>query len=328
MKIVKTGKGKWITVEGRPYTEGRPIVPVVDLADAKAGRFPRQTLHGMVLVDVHTGEIVEEAGGGETRRGPGKGRRPPGKPKSMYPPHEYPEHQWGLTVDLDRCTGCGACVTACYAENNIAVVGPEQILKGREMSWIRIERYWVKRKGGRVEARFIPIMCQQCGDAPCEPVCPVFAAYHTKEGLNGQIYNRCVGTRYCSNNCPYKVRRFNWHEWEWPEPLNLQLNPDVTVRSVGVMEKCTFCVQRIREKENLAKAEGRKLRDGEIQPACVQVCPTGALVFGDRKLKESLVNEKGKDPRGYKLLDYYLRTRPAVTYLCKVDRPGPAGWEG
>jgi molybdopterin-containing oxidoreductase family iron-sulfur binding subunit len=162
-------------------------------------------------------------------------------------------------------------------------------------------------------------MCQQCDNAPCETVCPVFAAYHTADGLNGQIYNRCVGTRYCSNNCPYKVRRFNYFDYERESPGNQQLNPDVTVRSRGVMEKCTFCIQRIRDVTNRAKAENRPVRDGEIQPACVQTCPTRALRFGDFKQQEWEMSRLARDPRGYRLLDYHTNTRPGVVYLRKVD---------
>jgi molybdopterin-containing oxidoreductase family iron-sulfur binding subunit len=165
--------------------------------------------------------------------------------RQIYPRHEHPEHRWGMAIDLNACIGCSACVVACYAENNIPVVGKETVGQGREMAWIQIQRYFEGRN--RPETRFLPMLCQQCDSAPCESVCPVFATYHTKEGLNAQVYNRCVGVRYCSNNCPYKVRRFNWFEYEWPEPLHWQLNPDVSVRSVGIMEKCTFCVQRLRE---------------------------------------------------------------------------------
>jgi molybdopterin-containing oxidoreductase family iron-sulfur binding subunit len=235
----------------------------------------------------------------------------------MFPLAVHPDHRWGLGVDLDRCTGCAACVVACYAENNIAVVGRELIGQGRVLSWIHIERH-VIGEGRSRQVRFLPLMCQQCAQAPCESVCPVFAPHHTKDGLNAQIYNRCVGTRFCSNNCPYKVRRFNWFAYPREQPATQQLNPDVTVRSRGVMEKCTFCIQRIREVANRAKAEGRRIREGEITPACVQTCPTGALSFGDYKLSGSRMVALSRDPRAYRLLDYVVNTRPSVVYLRKV----------
>ncbi len=229
--------------------------------------------------------------------------------------------QWGMVIDLARCTGCSACVTACYAENNIPWVGEAEIVRGRELTWMRIERYW---EGGEyaepLEARFVPMLCQHCDNAPCEPVCPVYAAYHTPDGLNGQVYNRCVGTRYCANNCPYKVRYFNWYAYNqraFPEPLNLGLNPDVTVRARGVMEKCTFCVQRIRGAQNQARLEDRKIEDGEIVTACAQACPSGAIVFGDTKDPASQVSRLREDHRGYHILED-LNVRPAVTYLAKV----------
>jgi molybdopterin-containing oxidoreductase family iron-sulfur binding subunit len=234
----------------------------------------------------------------------------------MYPEHPHPEHRWGMTIDLNACIGCGACVTACYAENNIPVMGKVQVAKGREMSWIRVQRV-DEGAPDYPEHRFLPMLCQQCDNAPCESVCPVYATYHNQEGLNVQVYNRCVGTRYCSNNCPYKVRRFNWFTAEWPEPLHLQLNPDVSVRSMGVMEKCTFCVQRIQGGKLQAKAEGRALHDGEIVPACAQTCPTRAIVFGDLKDLDSEVSRRSKDPRRYRVLEY-LNTQPAITYLKKI----------
>src|SRR5262245_20309272 len=232
---------------------------------------------------------------------------------SLSPEHSHPVHRWGMAIDLDACSGCNACVAACYAENNVPVVGAEALQRSRTMSWLRIERFVAN------DVRFVPLLCQHCDHAPCETVCPVYATYHTDEGLNAQIYNRCVGTRYCSNNCPYKVRRFNWFEPEFPEPLHLQLNPDVTVRSVGVMEKCTFCVQRIQEGKDRAKDENRTVRDGEVVPACAQTCPGQAIVFGDLNDPASRVAQIGRDARAYRLFDD-LNTRPAVTYLAKVTR--------
>ena len=236
--------------------------------------------------------------------------------KQMYKQMPHVQYQWGMTVDLAACTGCSACVTACYAENNIAVVGKEFSRQGREMSWLKISRYLDGNKNQPVTS-FMPMMCQHCNNAPCEPVCPVYATYHSDEGLNTMVYNRCVGTRYCSNNCSYKVRRFNWFDYEWPEPLNWQLNPDVTVRTVGVMEKCTFCIQRIKEVENKAKSQGRKVVDGEVQPACASSCPAEAITFGNLLDEKSKVAKLSKDKRSYRVLQVELNTQPAVTYLAK-----------
>jgi molybdopterin-containing oxidoreductase family iron-sulfur binding subunit len=193
----------------------------------------------------------------------------------------------------------------------------------RSFSWIRIERYW-EGDYPDVKARFIPIMCQHCGNAPCEPVCPVFATYHNNEGLNVQVYNRCVGTRYCANGCPYHARFFNYWEPVWPESLRNQINPDVTIRTRGVMEKCSFCIQRIRRTERGAKAEGREVVDGEIQTACSQACPTGALVFGNLNDTESRVSKMREDKRHYRLLDDNYGTDPNVIYLARVEEKAGA----
>ncbi|GMR09313.1 MAG: hypothetical protein BMS9Abin28_0131 [Anaerolineae bacterium] len=225
--------------------------------------------------------------------------------------HDGP--RWGMVVDLDRCTGCEACVVACHAENNVPAVGEDEAARGRSMHWIRVERYW-EGEYPNVRARFMPLLCQQCTEAPCEPVCPVFATYHTAEGLNAQVYNRCIGVRFCANNCPYKVRSFNWFEPDFPEPLQEQLNPDVTVRFRGIIEKCTFCIQRIRRVELDATGEGREVQDGEIQPACVQSCPPSALVFGDLNDPDSRVSQLALSRRAFRLLEF-LGTKPGVIYL-------------
>jgi len=235
--------------------------------------------------------------------------------RDFYPPHDHVDYRWAMVVDLDKCIGCGACMTACYAENNLGVVGEERMLEGREMAWLQVQRYEDPQYPARIT--FLPMLCQHCDDAPCESVCPVFAPHHSKEGINNQIYNRCIGTRFCSQDCPYKVRRFNWFDWQWPKPLNLQLNPDVTVRSKGVMEKCSFCVQRIKEAHGRAKNENRKIHDGEIQPACLQTCPTGVFTFGNLMDKASKVRKLVENERAYQIMGY-LNTKPAVIYLKKV----------
>jgi molybdopterin-containing oxidoreductase family iron-sulfur binding subunit len=275
-----------------------------------------------------------------------------GKDKGLYNPNNplgMTKRRWAMTVDLARCTGCSACVTACYAENNIPTVGAYwqnatiwaaerpgfNIERGREMNWIRLERYFEGNPDGKFgepfETRFIPMMCQHCGNAPCEPVCPVYATYHSPDGLNVQVYNRCVGTRYCSNNCPYKVRYFNWFgygeedrkQYAFPEPLNWQLNPDVTVRGKGVMEKCSFCVQRIREAENRAALEHRSVQPDEFTTACAQACPSRAITFGDVADENWSVAHRVDDVRAYHVFEE-LNTFTAVVYLKKVNHPAGA----
>ncbi len=222
--------------------------------------------------------------------------------------------KWGMVVDLDLCTGCQACVTACAMENNIPYTGEDETAYGRGLHWIRIQRYW-KGEYPEVSPTHQPVMCQQCGHAPCEPVCPVYASVHSEEEqINVQVYNRCVGTRYCANNCPYISRTFNWFDYPHPVPESYSLNPDVTVRRRGVMEKCTFCVQRIRHAVDTAQAEGREIEDGEVMTACQQACPTGAIIFGDLSKKESAVSQAARSQRSFRLLEE-LGTEPKVVYL-------------
>jgi Fe-S-cluster-containing dehydrogenase component len=228
------------------------------------------------------------------------------------------ERRWGMVIDLDLCTGCQACVVACHAENNVATVGEEEVTLGRSLHWIRIERYW-KGEYPHVRAEFLPIICQHCQKAPCEPVCPMYATVHDEnENVNVQVYNRCVGIRYCGVNCPYKVRMFNWFNPYVPEPLDEQLNPDVTVRTRGIMEKCTFCIQRIRRTREEARASGEPFNPEDVRPACVQTCPTDALVFGDLNDPESYVSQLARSGRAFVLLEE-LGTEPSVSYLKRGD---------
>ncbi len=232
----------------------------------------------------------------------------------LWPEHESKGHHWGLAIDLNACTGCSACVVACQVENNVPVVGRDEVQRSREMHWMRIDRYHDERG----DTQFQPMLCQQCDNAPCETVCPVVATVHSSEGLNQQVYNRCVGTRYCANNCPYKVRRFNWFNYPHRDPFeNLVLNPEVVVRTRGVMEKCTFCVQRIEDAKITAKAEGRELSDGELQTACQQSCPAKAIVFGDTNDPDSRISKLAASGRHFRVLEE-LNVKPSVGYLRRV----------
>lgn len=287
--------------------------------------------------------------------------------RQAHPAGDVPhaEYKWAMTIDLDACTGCNACSVACYAENNLPVVGKEKYAHGQAMHWMRIERYWGESKEVNVKfdpssnfnlvaqdfdveqgAQFLPMLCQQCEAAPCETVCPVGATNHTADGLNSQVYNRCIGSRYCSANCPFKVRYFNWWDYPdqmdaWPAEMKQQLNPDVSVRTKGVMEKCTFCVQRLTAAKNTARNEGRMVRDGEVQTACQQACPSSAISFGNLVDAESRVHkqweqqqvelaedEQAKDKheggsklRGYRILEE-LRAYPSVMYMERVRESG------
>lgn len=234
---------------------------------------------------------------------------------SMYAAPAHPIHRWGMAIDLDRCTGCGACVGACYIENNSPIVGAAEIARGRDMAWLHVHRF-IEGPATHPRALFLPWLCQHCTNAPCEAVCPVYATYHSSEGLNTQVYARCVGTRYCENNCPYGVRRFNWFDWPRPEPSNLGLNPDVSVRERGVVEKCTLCIQRIRGAKEQARVDGHELKDGDITPACAQTCPSHAIIFGDLKDPASRVSQAANKGRSYRLLEE-LNTRPGIVYLAR-----------
>jgi Fe-S-cluster-containing dehydrogenase component len=251
-------------------------------------------------------------------------RHPSDQP--AYRDNLYFPNQWGMSIDLNACTGCNACIVACVSENNIPVVGKTEVGRGRQMHWMRLDRYFVSREGSEDEPEMLvqPMLCQHCENAPCESVCPVAATIHSPDGTNQMIYNRCIGTRYCSNNCPFKVRKFNFFAWTkvTPESAQMAYNPNVTVRSRGVMEKCSWCIQRIRRGQQRARLENRTLRDGDIKTACQQVCPADAIAFGDLNDPTSRVVAEKRQNRRYEMLAY-LNVKPRLNYLGRVTNPNP-----
>tara|TARA_Y100000590_G_scaffold72872_2_gene80127 strand:- start:9660 stop:11543 length:1884 start_codon:yes stop_codon:yes gene_type:complete len=342
--VDEKGGRAWLTDHASLAATGKTRrLPMLQWSDNKRGRQLGEVVSLSALASAAHGDHGEDHGdhGAKTDDHSSSGGH-----HEIHEPYDAGDdavddspYRWGMTVDLDKCDGCSACIQACYVENNIPVVGEVETLRVRQMPWLRLNRFVGEgqadlplgrthpqangEKLGDTDVRNVPMFCQQCGSAPCEPVCPVIATYTNEEGLNAMVYNRCIGTRYCANNCPYKVRRFNFYDnqlTKWPEPMHLMLNPDVTVRGQGVMEKCTFCVQRIQAARQTAKDEDRLIAEGDVQTACQRACGSDAIGFGNVRDHESAFYKKFTNKkRGYHAL-HVLNTRPAVTYLSKVIR--------
>jgi Fe-S-cluster-containing dehydrogenase component len=313
--VLRTVAGPWVAA-------GAGIEAAGGRADLVSTQH-HQTMIGRDLARTQTLAAYRQA----SQPSPGQHPREEALP-SLYPGWKRSDHAWAMSIDLGACIGCGACTIACQAENNVPVVGKEQVQHGREMHWIRVDRYFA----GEPQAPrilFQPVPCMHCENAPCEIVCPVGATLHDSEGLNLQVYNRCIGTRFCSNNCPYKVRRFNFLQFAVQDSpaLAARENPQVTVRQRGVMEKCTYCLQRINAARRQAELEDKPMRDGDVVTACQGVCPTRAIVFGDLADPESRLSRAKTSPREYSLLRE-LNTRPRTTYLMRLHNPNPKLGEG
>ncbi|MCA1630219.1 MAG: 4Fe-4S dicluster domain-containing protein, partial [Acidobacteria bacterium] len=300
--------------------EGREIVKSETIAEYLHGGGESAETHsggGEGGAGVETGEGAREVSGTESHK-------EPGPQDTLYTGYDYNGYKWGMAIDTTACVGCSTCVVACQSENNIPVVGKEQVARSREMHWLRVDAYFRGLAENPDGVYFMPVPCMHCENAPCEPVCPVNATVHDAEGTNNMVYNRCVGTRYCSNNCPYKVRRFNfflYQDFNTPS-LKLMRNPEVSVRSRGVMEKCSYCIQRIQYAKIETEKEGRQVRDGEIQTACQAACPTEAIVFGNLNDPNSRVTKLQHERRSYGLLAE-LNTRPRTKYLSALRNPNP-----
>ncbi len=324
LQLEKTGGTyQLVSVQGHWNMEGRDLVKVENLGahEGEGGEVARQPEAEAGAGDAHAEtEPVEGQAEGHAEAGEAEEHHD----YTLYPEWEYDDYKWGMSIDLNACIGCNACTIACQAENNIPIVGKPQVGNSREMHWLKVDRYYEGTNLDNPATVFQPRPCMHCEKAPCEVVCPVAATVHSSEGLNQMVYNRCVGTRYCSNNCPYKVRRFNFLQWSDKDVpvIELMHNPDVTVRDRGVMEKCTYCVQRINNARIQAEREDRRIADGEIRTACQQVCPTSAIVFGDMNDPNAAVTKLKADATSYGLLEL-LGTQPRTTYNTRMRNPNP-----